>query len=119
MGVVFVDAVCLNGVMTTTASNPAGALRHNDVARPEGVDHVAEINRSYGRRVRPGQRVTALRDLLVSRHDGYFQNWEYAIVPAGTRFVVSNESNAGFRGIEASASFVGGWHLTVSTGALA
>lgn len=105
--------LCLNGVMTTTSPvRPTAAPVH------PAADHGAERDASYQMRVSSGQTVTARRDLLVSRHDGHFQNWEYGIIPAGTRFVVGCESNAGFRGIELSAHFPGGWHLSVSTGAV-
>lgn len=101
--------------MATT--NSESCLRF-ETASKDGIDHLAERNRSYQVRLSYGDRVRARRDLHVSRHDGNWEHFEYATIPAGTTFTVHAESNAGFRGIEASASFEGGWHLSVSTGAV-
>lgn len=83
------------------------------------INHTAEKSRSYDVRVRRGQTVRTLRPVLLSKHDGSWNNWEYVTVPAGTELVASsNDTNAGFRGIEAHVRYGDGFSISVSTGAL-
>lgn len=84
-------------------------------------DHAAEKNASYNTRVTRGTHVRALRPILAFRRDG--DAIQHAVVPMGATFVVTTESNAGFRGIELTAFLPEGaapprFIVSVSTGAV-
>lgn len=74
------------------------------------INHAAEKNLSYDRRVVAGQTVTLNRD--VTRGGDLF-------APKGAKVVVASESNAGFRGIEFSFIYGGDRFCGVSTGVIA
>jgi len=85
------------------------------------INHNAEKKASYRNRVQRGTYVTLARPVqaTITTWDPEFRVVSRKEFPAGTECQVVGESNGGFRGIEATLKFPGGYRaISVSTGAL-